>query len=247
MPKRGYLLWLRALTAHVFGATALFALARTTQASFALSDAYVVKVAAVYGLGTLVCLAFVAAAHPYSRYGPANIVTMIRAMFVTLICGLIGEEPMDRAATFAAFISVVAAVLDGADGRLARETGMTSRFGARFDMETDSFLVLVLAMLVWQYGKAGAWVLAIGLIRYVFVVAGYALPWLAGPLSPTMRGKAIAVVQMLALAFAIVPAIPPLASTIVAALALAALVWSFAIDVHRLWRGRAASSAPIAR
>ena len=247
MPKRGYLLWLRALTAHVFGATALFALARTTQASFALSDVYVVKVAAVYGLGTVVCLAFVTATHPYSRYGPANIVTMIRAMFVTLICGLIGEEPTAQAATFAAFVAVVAAVLDGADGRLARETGMTSRFGARFDMETDSFLVLVLAVLVWQYGKAGGWVLAIGLMRYVFVTAGYALPWLAGPLSPTLRGKAVAVVQMLALGFAIVPALPTLASTVVAALALAALAWSFAIDVRRLWRARRTSSAPIVR
>ena len=44
-----------------------------------------------------------------------------------------------------------------------------SSFGARFDMETDALLILVLAALVWQHGKAGPWILAAGLMRYAFV------------------------------------------------------------------------------
>ena len=34
-----------------------------------------------------------------------------------------------------------------------------SSFGARFDMETDAAFILILSVLVWQHGKAGAWVL----------------------------------------------------------------------------------------
>ena len=42
---------------------------------------------------------------------------------------------------------------------------MTSGYGARFDMETDAAFILVLSILVWQHGKAGAWVLLCGLMR----------------------------------------------------------------------------------
>jgi phosphatidylglycerophosphate synthase len=38
--------------------------------------------------------------------------------------------------------------LDGLDGWLARRFGLASAYGARFDMEVDGFLILVLALLV---------------------------------------------------------------------------------------------------
>ncbi len=60
-------------------------------------------------------------------------------------------------------LGVVAVALDGVDGVLARSRNEASAFGARFDMETDALLILVLAALVWQHGKAGAWILAAGL------------------------------------------------------------------------------------
>ena len=37
-------------------------------------------------------------------------------------------------------------------------------------------------MLVWQSGRVGAWILAIGLARYAFVLAGWLLPFLRAPL-----------------------------------------------------------------
>ena len=52
---------------------------------------------------------------------------------------------------------------------------MTSAFGARFDMEVDALLIQVLAVLAWQWDKAGPWVLMSGLLRYVFVAAGWVL------------------------------------------------------------------------
>ena len=57
-------------------------------------------------------------------------------------------------------LATVALVLDGVDGRVARRTGTVSAFGARFDMEVDAFLILVLSVCV--AAQVGWWVLAIG-------------------------------------------------------------------------------------
>lgn len=57
-------------------------------------------------------------------------------------------------------LTIVALVLDGGDGRVARRTGTTSALGARFDMEVDALLVLVLSLHVAR--DLGPWVLAIG-------------------------------------------------------------------------------------
>src|SRR5699024_8728634 len=109
----------------------------------------------------------------------------------------------------------------------------------RFDMETDALLILTLAVLTWQFGKAGIWVLLSGALRYAFVLAGFALPWLRAPLPPSSRRKAVAVLQTISLLFAVAPFIPPAASAIVAGCALLALTASFFTDV--IWLKRAAS------
>ena len=69
-------------------------------------------------------------------------------------------------------LAVVALVLDGVDGWVARRTGTVSALGARFDMEVDAFLILVLS--VYVAGSVGPWVLAIGAARYAFWAAGAA-------------------------------------------------------------------------
>ena len=89
----------------------------------------------------------------------------------------------------------MALALDAVDGWVARRTGTVSALGARFDMEVDAFLILVLSGYVAP--TLGGWVLAIGLMRYAFVAAGWVLPWLrAGPhrdtgarSSPRSRGS----------------------------------------------------------
>ncbi len=239
MRKIGYGLLVRVIGVHALGGVALFALARTLHSTLDLGGLYLAKVFTAYAVGTLLCVRFVRAYHPFARYGPANVVTLIRGSFVTLIVGLIGETPSAPPAWFAALLAVLITVLDGVDGRLARSSGLTSPFGARFDMETDSVLVLAMSLLAWQHGKAGVWVLGIGLMRYAFAAASKLLPWMAGPLSPTLRGKTVAVVQMGTLSFVLAPFVPVVLSTAAAAIALAALVWSFAIDIGRLWGARA--------
>ena len=86
--------------------------------------------------------------------------------------------PAPAVAWTAVVVSTIAALLDVADGWVARRTGTSTAFGARFDMEVDALLVMVLSVLAWRWDKAGSWVLLSGLLRYAFVAAGWLLPWL---------------------------------------------------------------------
>jgi phosphatidylglycerophosphate synthase len=172
--------------------------------------------------------------HPFPRFGAANQVTMARAVLVAVTAGFLVEPASAAVAWLVVGVTAAVAVLDGVDGWFARRTGMASVFGARFDMETDAFFMLVLSALVWRHHKAGAWVLGIGLMRYAFVAARLVLPWMARPLTPTRRGKTVAITQLVALACALVPQVPVSVSASVCAIALAMLTWSFAVDVRRL-------------
>jgi phosphatidylglycerophosphate synthase len=132
-----------------------------------------------------------------------------------------------------------ALALDGVDGRLARRLGQESAFGARFDMETDAATVLGLSVFVWRSDQAGAWVLAIGLMRYIFVAGSWIWPALAAPLPPRRRRQAVCVVQMAALILGIMPGVPPQWASPLCLAALAALVYSFAVDIAWLVASRA--------
>jgi len=134
-------------------------------------------------------------------------------------------------------------MLDGVDGWLARRTSLASAFGARFDMETDALLIMVLAVLAWQFGKAGVWVLGSGLLRYAFIASGWALPALRQPLPPSQRRKTLAVVQVVALIVTVAPFVPTRLSVLVAAVALGTLMLSFLVDVVWLFRNPARSRA----
>ena len=130
-----------------------------------MAATYIFKAVAVFTAIVFVARRSARVHHPFSRFGPANQVTMVRALLVALIAALIGEPTLPACARAAAGAAAIATLLDGVDGWLARRTQMASAFGARFDMETDALLIQVLAILAWQYGKAGAWVLVSGLLR----------------------------------------------------------------------------------
>ena len=205
-------------------------------ASETMSGADYIKRSFLFFAAAAVVIVGVADHHPFPRFGAANTVTLLRVALVAGVAGLIGETPSDRVAWLAAVFVTVVALLDGLDGWLARRSVQQSAFGARFDMETDAALILILSMLVWHHEKAGAWVLACGLMRYGFVVAGWILPWVAGPLRSTLRGKSIAIAQLVGLGVALLPVVPVPISDIVVAITLALLVWSFAVDIAWLKR-----------
>jgi phosphatidylglycerophosphate synthase len=212
-----------------------------SQSLFELSGSYPAKAVGAFGVVTFLALRHVSRLHPFDRYGSANQITTARAAIVALLVALIGERPAASIAVIVALGSIVATALDGVDGWAARRRGIASPFGARFDVETDAALIQVLAVLVWGFGKAGPWIIAAGLLRYVFVAAGWLMPWMRAPLPSSLRGRAICVIQIVALVVAMLPSVYPQVSSVIAASGLSALGYSFAVDTFWLWR----HSAPL--
>jgi phosphatidylglycerophosphate synthase len=182
---------------------------------------------------------FLSQHQPFTRFGAANTITLLRAGIVALLAGLLGlTTPTPDLAWPMAALAMVALMLDGVDGWLARRNGMQSPFGARFDMEVDAFFILILAALIWQSGKAGAWVILSGAMRYGFVALGWRLSWLKRPLPPRCRRQTVCVIQTAVLALCLTPPLIPPVSTFLAAGALGLLALSFAVDIAWLWRQR---------
>ena len=178
----------------------------------------------------------IGAFHPHRRFGLANMLTLARLVATCLLAGFAVEAitggPVDDPTAWMLFtFTVVALALDGLDGLAARRFGLTSAFGARFDMEVDAFLILVLSVMAFALNKAGAWVLMSGLLRYIYVAAQVVWPVLTRPLPPAWRRKVIAVIQGCTLAALLMPVMHPPVSGIAAACALLLLTCSFGIDI----------------
>lgn len=171
------------------------------------------------------------------RLGPADRVTLARALLVGGVLALVVDVPAGPAPVAVLVgLTAVALLLDAVDGRVARRTGTASPLGARFDMEVDAFLILVLSIHLTP--AAGGWVLTIGAMRYVFVAASWVLPWMRHALPPRYWRKVVAAAQGVLLTIAASGLLPPVAATALVAGALVLLVESFGHDVAWLWRHR---------
>lgn len=223
---------------NAVGLAAVAAAAWAGQAPLHLSDNYAPRASGLFALIMMLALGHVREGHPFPRFGPANQTTTARAAIVSLVAALIGEAVGPVTATAAALSSVVAATLDGVDGWFARRTGTASAFGARFDMETDALLILVLAVLGWQLGKAGSWIVVAGLLRYLFVAAGWALPFLRRGLPPSRRRQAVCAFQMVGLSLVALPTVVPPVSMALSLALVSTLSWSFLVDTLWLWKRR---------
>jgi len=192
-------------------------------------------------------LAYVCVAAPVWRYWPRrrgafgwpNRVTLARVVLVAVLAGVLSlPETLQRHGSVLAALAVCAIALDGLDGWMARLVDGATWFGARFDMEIDALLILVLSLAVMLADRAGPWVLAIGGMRYAFIVGGRPLPWLRRELPFSRWRKFICVVQGVVLAAALLPWLPATLVQVILVLSLGALVYSFARDTLWLWQRR---------
>ncbi len=213
-------------------------------------SAVIVALAATVGLGgpgwvvgvTFGVLAWPALGHGLRRsgvqsWGPADSVTLVRLALTGGVTAMVADAftgGTSRPALVA--LAAVAALLDVVDGQVARRTKTTSRFGARFDMEADSVLVLVLS--IFAASILGWWVAAIGLFRYAYVAASWAWPWMRAALPPRMVRKVIAALQAAVLVVVSAELLPLALAQLGAALALGFLTWSFGTDIRWLWTRR---------
>lgn len=181
---------------------------------------------------------------PAARFGPGDRITLLRAAGVAALAGLPFQTALaDTGLWVVVAVSGLLLLLDGVDGAVARRTGTSSTFGARFDMELDAFFILVLCLLLWQAGMSGIWVLLIGLLRYLFLGAGLLLPALRAPLPDSLRRKTACVAQILALLLGLAPLTSAGQAGAILLAALALLVYSFAVDTRWLLRNAAGRDA----
>lgn len=196
----------------------------------------------VYALVAAAGLSGLGAHAPLARFGPANRVTLARGVLISLVAGAIPVAAgIGTSMAWALFgAALLALLLDGADGWLARRASVSSGYGAAFDHNVDTIAIAVLAVLVWRLGAAGGWILLAGALRPAYVLAGLAIPALAAPLPPSGRRRAVCAVQTAALVACLAPVLSPPLTSIAAGGSLALLIFSFAVDTVWSLRSRTA-------
>jgi phosphatidylglycerophosphate synthase len=171
------------------------------------------------------------------RFGPANAVTAMRSTLVGVVTAMVVAAVAGPPSTLL-FVTITstALALDALDGYVARRTDTMTALGGRFDMEVDAFLLLVLS--VYAGPIVGWWVLAIGLMFYAFVAAGWMIPWMRATLPPRYWRKVVTAACGIALTVVAAGILPEPLEVVVALAALALLVESFGRDVIWLVRTR---------
>ena len=180
------------------------------------------------------------------QHGPlgwANRVTLLRGALIAVVAaGLwVPLSPLGHWQWLG--VALVALLLDGVDGWVARRTHSQTAFGARFDMELDALLIMLLCLGLLLKTPVGPWVLLIGAMRYAFVAAGWRYPWLQGMLFESLRRKAVCVWQIAALLLALTSWTTEVATQLLALSALVLLIYSFSVDTLWLYQQRHRLSA----
>jgi phosphatidylglycerophosphate synthase len=175
----------------------------------------------------------------FARIGAGNLVTGARLLAVACLLALVPEQ-----GAWIAVATALAWVFDGVDGWLARRLGESSAFGAVFDMETDSHVMLLVCLYLVVSRDFGPWILAMGALRYAYVLTRWAAVTREIRERRSSWGRAIysLAVCSLALGCALGERILPLMAA-----ATFALCASFAPDFLELLRPAAAGGVVTAR
>src|SRR4051794_12907730 len=175
------------------------------------------------------------ARNPRDPLWPASWVTLVRATLAVGVAALAADSfARDTPVALLVTLAAVALTLDLADGWVARRTGTDSALGARFDGEADAFLLLALS--VYVAPAYGAWVLAIGAARYLFLAGEWLLPWMRAPLPPRRWRKVVTAAQGAVLTVAAAGVLPRTLTQVLLGAALVLLAASFGECVWWLWR-----------
>ncbi|MEL6519072.1 MAG: CDP-alcohol phosphatidyltransferase family protein [Pseudomonadota bacterium] len=192
---------------------------------------------AAYVLASAVAVWGVLRTYPHDRLGLCNHITLVRLVLVSALMAPLMAGAPPSWAFFA--LAAVALSLDGVDGWLARRHQLVSRFGARFDVEVDSILALVLALNAALGTEIGLAAALLGLPRYGFGLAAMVFPWMRRALPDRFSRKVVCVLQLAALIALQAPILPPVLALVLVPPVAGALIWSFAKDVNWLWQRRA--------
>jgi len=144
--------------------------------------------------------------------GLANTVTLFRGGLYAVVAGFLGVPATTELAWVPAACYAGGVVLDKVDGTVARTVGEQTALGRRLDMAFDTFGFVVAPLLAVLWGRLPVFYLALSAARYVYLGG---IRWREYRDRPVMErpdsdlGKYFAGVQMVFLAVALVPAVPP--------------------------------------
>jgi phosphatidylglycerophosphate synthase len=194
------------------------------------------------GVITNLALAHGLAHYRADRMSPADWVTLARATLAVGVAALVAASFGEHVqVTMLLSLSTLALLLDAVDGWVARRTRTEGALGAWFDGEVDAFLILVLSVYVAR--SAGAWVVAIGAARYVFLAAGWPLDWMRAALPPRQWRKVVCATAGIVLTVAAADVVSPALTTVSLLAVLVLLAESFGRDTWWLRRHRGAAPA----
>lgn len=193
--------------------------------------------AAFCGGGAVIVLSALASrrAYPHARLGLCNLITLMRGAGIAVLAGLV-VTPDAALGWWLALFALALLVLDGLDGWVARRERLQSTFGARFDVETDVAFALTLAALAISLGQVGTWFLLLGLLRPLFVAAGWVWSALRAPLPDAKWRKYAAGVQMSVQVLLVSPLLGPPVTSLIGAIVLIVIMGGFAKDIYWLAR-----------
>ena len=202
-------------------------------------------IAAALGVGYLsvsnTLLALALGRSGAERFGQANAVTTARSVLVGFVTVVVAASFLQSVPTWLLLALAIPALpstlLDGRR-RPAHRVRDTARRALRHG---DGGRISAAGAQRIRRETLGAWVLAIGIMRYAYR-RGWVLPWLRAPLPPRHWRKVVTAVQGIALVVAASGLVPAVMSTIAAvAVALLLLCESFA----RTWYGWCVSAVRV--
>ena len=171
--------------------------------------------------------------------GAANWLTLLRGGLIASLAGFVFQPALSDArltgwiAWAPAAVYITAAVLDLADGWLARVTASETRLGEHLDAEIDALGLLIAGSLIVWMGKAPAAYLCVGIGYYALQVAEAARRKAGrpiAPLRPRAEARLVAGCEMGFAGAALLPLFEPVATRPAALILTAALLVGFVRD-----------------
>jgi phosphatidylglycerophosphate synthase len=162
---------------------------------------------------------------PSGAFGWGNALTTLRFVLASSV----GLAPPAVPTWALGVTTLVIFALDGLDGAVAKRRGENSEFGAYFDMEVDAYFVLLAGLALFLRARYGAWILSVGLLRYVYVLSIALVPARRGDKPRYSFGRHAFTALMLGLVLGMVLGAPfgTIATALGCGLVTASFAWSF--------------------
>lgn len=196
-------------------------------------------------IGVLATVVVIAHRHfaVHDPFGIANSITLLRGFVIctllTSITTTTNEPPIEL---IQLALALAALVLDWIDGRAARLFHQPSQFGARFDVEIDSFFLVTVCFVLIDRQALGVWILILPALRPSFFVVQLWLSLNQRTLPLNRRRSMIAGFAATLMVIAMIPSFETGAALSVT-VALALTVYSFAVDLTWLISNQSVEAA----